>query len=406
MTFKTYLSVFGSDDKKHDLERKFGYKFRALESVYPNADKLPDDEIQKAIDMFYEGSPNESTDVMLNRVKDYTAKNEPMWNEKYFNPKPKPVQTSLPQAQTNNLQPNMPNLMQKPKLKGFGDYMAENVADMAYGADKALSGATFGGYDWLKRKTGIGVNETDYLNMKRYNNGTDKFAKIGGTISEIGGNIVGGGRGLVNGLQKSGLKGFPLATATGAIGGGLYGLTSSNKLNEVPYNTTLGAVSGSALGGLGYLGYRGANNLYNNTILPKYNSWQIGRGYDRLLQNPYQGRGSDIITRMKNHNGENVLLQRGEAIPGEGGKVITSGKLLKKATGTERNYGLNKAIYKHGITREQTQMIPQYLRKHPTESNIYGQDVYNFQTPNGNLRLVTSTKDGGKTLSSMYLVDR
>ena len=166
----------------------------------------------------------------------------------------------------------MPNLMQKPKLKGFGDYMAENVADMAYGADKALAGATFGGYDWLKRKTGIGVNETDYLNMKRYNNGTDKFAKIGGTISEIGGNIVGGGRGLVNGLQKSGLKGFPLATAMGAIGGGLYGLTSSNKFNEVPYNTTLGTVSGGALGGLGYLSYRGANNLYNNTMLPGYNS--------------------------------------------------------------------------------------------------------------------------------------
>ena len=122
MTFKTYLSVFGSDDKKHDLERKFGYKFRALESVYPNADKLPDDEIQKAIDVFYEGSPNESTDVMLNRVKDYTTKNEPMWNEKYFNPKPKPMQTSVSQAQINNLQPQMPNLMQKPKLKGFGDY--------------------------------------------------------------------------------------------------------------------------------------------------------------------------------------------------------------------------------------------------------------------------------------------
>ena len=59
---------------------------------------------------------------MLNRVKDYTAKNEPMWNEKYFNPKPKPVQTSVSQVQTNNLQPQMPNLMQKPKLKGFGDY--------------------------------------------------------------------------------------------------------------------------------------------------------------------------------------------------------------------------------------------------------------------------------------------
>ena len=122
MTFKTYLSVFGSDDKKHDLERKFGYKFRALESVYPNADKLPDDEIRKAIDVFYDGDANESTAVMLNRLKDYTAKNEPMWNEKYFNPKPKPVQTSLPQAQTTNLQPQMPNFMPKPKLKGFGDY--------------------------------------------------------------------------------------------------------------------------------------------------------------------------------------------------------------------------------------------------------------------------------------------
>ena len=122
MTFKTYLSVFGSDDKKHDLERKFGYKFRALESVYPNADKLPDDEIQKAIDVFYDGDAKESTDVMLNRVKDYTAKNEPMWNEKYFNPKPKPVQTSVSQVQTNNLQSQMLNLMQKPKLKGFGDY--------------------------------------------------------------------------------------------------------------------------------------------------------------------------------------------------------------------------------------------------------------------------------------------
>ena len=133
MTFKTYLSVFGSDDKKHDLERKFGYKFRALESVYPNADKLPDDEIRKAIDVFYDGDANESTEVMLNRVKDYTAKNEPMWNEKYFNPKPKPMQTSVSQAQTNNLQPNMPNLMQKPKLKGFGDYdNSSNVNNLQF----------------------------------------------------------------------------------------------------------------------------------------------------------------------------------------------------------------------------------------------------------------------------------
>ncbi len=293
MTSKTYLSVFGNDDKKHDLERKFGYKYRALESVYPNASKLPDDEIQKAIDVFYEGDANEDTDVMLNRVKDYTTKNEPIWKEKYFNPKPKLMQTSVSQPlQTINPQPQMPSLSVKQPLKGFGDYMAENVADMVYGADRALSGATFGGYDWLKRKTGIGVNERDYLNMKRYNEGTDKFAKIGGTISEIGGNIIGGGRGLVNGLQKAGLKGFPLASTTGAIGGGLYGLTNSNKLNEVPYNTTLGAVSGGALGGLADVGINKLSRAFmkrifnvpqNTTKQETYNNFIKNNASDEML---------------------------------------------------------------------------------------------------------------------------
>ena len=35
-----------------------------------------------------------------------------------------------------------------------------------------------------------------------------------------------------------------------------------------------------------------------------------------IIKNPYQGRGSDIIAKMKNRNGETVLLQRGEAIMG------------------------------------------------------------------------------------------
>ena len=51
-------------------------------------------------------------------------------------------------------------------------------------------------------------------------------------------------------------------------------------------------------------------------------------------------------------------------------------------------------------------MIPRYLRQYPIEVSSRGQDVYNFQTLQGNLRLVTSPKDGTKTLSSMYLVDR
>ena len=61
---------------------------------------------------------------------------------------------------------------------------------------------------------------------------------------------------------------------------------------------------------------------------------------------------------MKNRNGETVLLQRGEAIMGDNGMPIVSGTLLKHISGTKRNYGLNKAIYKHNITREQAKMIP------------------------------------------------
>ncbi len=144
-----------------------------------------------------------------------------------------------------------------------------------------------------------------------------------------------------------------------------------------------------------------------NAIRPYYNAWQIGRGYDRLKTNPYQGKGTDVITRMKNHNGETVMLQRGEAIPGENGRVITSGgKSFKKATGTERNYGLNKAIYKHDLDKSQVTKMPKMLRENPVQSNEYGQYVYENTTPKGKLRLVTSKINDGKNVSSMYIVDR
>ena len=286
--------------------------------------------------------------------------------------------------------------------KGITDYFIDNLTDIAYGADRALSGATFGGYDWLKKKSGIGIDEDKYLKHKQQTDGSDMAARIGGTIAEIGGNIMGGGGALVKGLSQAGLSGAKLATASGAIDGGLYGISSSNSLSEMPYNAAVGSLSGGALGGLGYLGYQGANGFYNNALLPKYNSWQIGRGYDRLIKNPYQGKGSDIITTMKNHNGEKVWLQRGEAIPGEGGKVITSGKTLKKATGTERNYGLNKVIYKHGMTKEEAQMIPYNIRKQPVEISPRGQDIYETYMGQDKLKTVSSKYGKHKTISSLY----
>ena len=274
--------------------------------------------------------------------------------------------------------------------KGITDYFTDNLTDIAYGADRALSGATFGGYDWLKKKSGIGIDEEKYLKHKQQTDGSDMAARIGGTIAEIGGNIMGGGGALVKGLSQAGLSGAKLATASGALGGGLYGMSSSNSLSEMPYNTAVGSLSGGALGGLGYLGYQGANGFYNNALLPRYNSWQIGRGYDRLIKNPYQGKGSDIITTMKNHNGEKVWLQRGEAIMGENGQPIVSGGLLKSITGSKRNYGLNKVIYKHGMTKEEAQMIPYNIRKQPVEISPRGQNIYERYVEQDKLRTIAS----------------
>lgn len=156
---------------------------------------------------------------------------------------------------------------------------------------------------------------------------------------------------------------------------------------------------GRALG-LG-AGLRGVNYLR-----APYNSWQIGRAYDRLKNDPYQGSGKDVITRMKNHNGETVLLQRGEAIRGQNGEVVTSGKRLEKATGTERNYGLNKAIYKHDVSKPQAQSLPKYIRQTPIETSARNQDVYITMLPDGEMRIVTSPVNGQRTVATMYKIKK
>lgn len=60
-----------------------------------------------------------------------------------------------------------------------------------------------------------------------------------------------------------------------------------------------------------------------------------GITYGGLQQNPYQGQGSDVIARMRNHAGEPVVLQRGEAIPDNMGNPIVYGNDLKRASGIE-----------------------------------------------------------------------
>ena len=118
------------------------------------------------------------------------------------------------------------------------------------------------------------------------------------------------------------------------------------------------------------------------------------------------GNGTDVIAKMKNHNGEPVLLQRGEAIAGEDGNVIVHGKALGRETGTVRNFGLNKGIYRHGVNRSDVQMIPKIIKQEPVETNQFGQNVYMSQGKNGDLRVVTSLKDDTNFISTTYYPKR
>ena len=169
----------------------------------------------------------------------------------------------------------------------------------------------------------------------------------------------------------------------------------------------------SVFGGLAG-GY--ANALYNKSSLYDLainmlrninDASKIKQSYNILKQNPLLGNGYDIVTKMNINNKPPVYLHRGEAMIDNNGKIVVSGADLLRAYGTKRNFGLNKLIYKHEISRDEAMMIPSILRKfNPIEVTGFGQQIYEFKNQAGNLmRLVLSPKDDGYMIVSMYKID-
>ena len=156
-----------------------------------------------------------------------------------------------------------------------------------------------------------------------------------------------------------------------------------------------GALSGSAIVKAGL-----------NQANMAYNGYKIGKKYDQLIEDPFQGRGSDVIARMKNHNGEPAVFQRGEITRDPNGYIVASGKYLKENTGSKSNFGLNKGIYKHGISREDAQRIPRIIQKQPVKTNEYGQYEYVAQSKKGPFKVVTSPKNGENIIATTYYINR
>ena len=156
-------------------------------------------------------------------------------------------------------------------------------------------------------------------------------------------------------------------------------------------------------GGSGLVLLDGGNAAYGALQVP-YNAWRIGRAYDRLRDNPFSGSGQDIIAKMKDYNGDTVLLQRGEVARDNNGNIVASGRRLKEF-GTERNYGLNKGIFKHDISKSEACQIPMYIRQIPKETSGRGQDVYVTVTKNGEIKVITTPINSQKTISTIYRVE-
>lgn len=249
--------------------------------------------------------------------------------------------TPIPRMET---QPITPQVQQQPDV--WADQNKRNAEnsllmsglDTLYGANRAINGATFGGLDWLGNKLGIDTQMNEYMKLKD-TQGQGNIARTTGQLAEYGGNVLTGGT-----IAKT--------------------------------------------------AYEPANMAYNG--------YKIGKAYDRLSENPFAGTGSDIIAKMKNHAGEPVVLQRGEAILGNNGNVIVHGKPLGRETGTVQNYGLDKMIYRHEMPRNEVTQIPKYIKQQPFETNMYGQNVYTVQKPSGEIRIITSPTQYGQTVSSMY----
>ena len=227
--------------------------------MYPKASELPEEEVRGIIRKYYQAPKGQEEQA----IKDYIRQKEPEWQQLYgldyedeeevknvnsfwqpkqnndfwggYGNKQNTLSTTTPQSSNNT--------------KTLGDYFMDNVADIGYGAKKALSGATFGASDWIQRRLGLD-NEQEYL-AKKQAEGLGGLTQGLGVASEIGGNILGAGGALVKGLQNLGWKGYGLAGAAGGIEGAAYGLTGSDRLADVPENLVSGAGFGAVSGVLG-----------------------------------------------------------------------------------------------------------------------------------------------------------
>lgn len=183
-------------------------------------------------------------------------------------------------------------------LMGFGEGIESGV-------NKALDGATLGGYGWLDRHLLDGTVERKQQEIKDAAEREElgEALAVSNLASEIGGNAYGGGGAIAKKITGKGIKGLKSLLLNNTAQGLGYGATSSDSMEDLPSNL-LGNVTMANILGLGTIaGAKGANALYNS-LRPYANASQnavsqavdkIGLGKLKELANKAQKTGRSIL---------------------------------------------------------------------------------------------------------------
>lgn len=129
-------------------------------------------------------------------------------------------------------------------LEGFGE-------GIEVGTERALNGATLGGYDWVDRNYlgGQAQARNEALKQRAEDAGVGGDYTAAELASEIGGAGAGAGGAITKALINRGAKGLGLALGDAAIQSGIMGATSTDNIADLPINIAANVAAGTAFGG-------------------------------------------------------------------------------------------------------------------------------------------------------------
>ncbi len=127
---------------------------------------------------------------------------------------------------------------------------------------------------------------------------------------------------------------------------------------------------------------------------------QLGRAYDRTLQEGPHGNPVEILATLNPERLGAVVVERGAAIERDG-RLEISGRALARIFGTRRNFGMVKFIWEHGersgkpaarqIVRDDVMALPEVLRDfEPTAAE---------KRPDGTQNLRWTVERGGRSVN-------